>query len=388
MRHPYLSMRYQENNGTALSEVAALAGAYDDLLNFGIGDPDLNNDEGITRAAFADALAGYTHYTDPRGMPELRAEIARYYKEDFGVTVEDSEVFVSASANVAMHLVMEAILNDGDEVIVLAPYFTSYAEQIKLSRGITVECDTLFEEGFQVNAKRLESCVTDRTRAIIVNTPCNPTGNCLSRRSLEEIAAIAKKHDLIVVADDIYTIFSYQEPFLPIMTLDGMRERTITINSFSKNFLMTGWRLGSIVAPDYIIRAISLINESVVYSAPTISQRAGIYALKNRRTICPPIAEEYRRRLNYAAKRINAIPHMRVLTPPGGTFYLFADIRETGLTSMEVCHTLLKEAHVLTIPGIGFGRCGEGFLRFACTLKEEKMKEAFDRMEKVSIFQK
>jgi aspartate/methionine/tyrosine aminotransferase len=287
----------------------------------------------------------------------------------------------------AMYITLEAILNDGDEVVVLAPYFTCYSEQIRLARGVTVECETRFEENFQVNTARLEACITERTRAIIVNTPCNPTGNCLSRESLEEIAAIAKKHDLIVIADDIYTIFSYQETFLPIASLPGMRDRTITISSFSKNFLMTGWRLGYIVAPDYLITAMAGINENIIYSAPTISQWAGVYALQNRHTICPPIAEEYRRRLNYAADRINAIPKMHVLTPPGGTFYLFVDVRDTGLTSVEVSRIILEEAHVLTLPGIGFGCCGEGFLRLACTLGEEKMKEAFDRIEKVSIFQ-
>ena len=327
MLHPYLSERYQNETPTALGEVTELAGKYDDLLNFSIGDPDLNNDESITRAAFADALAGYTHYTAPRGIPELREEIAKYYEEDFGVKVSDEEVFVSTSASMAMHLVLEAILNDGDEVIVLAPYFTCYDEQIRLARGVTVECETRFEEEFQVNPARLEGCITDRTRAIIVNTPCNPTGNCLSQKSMQELAEIAKRHDLIVIADDIYTIFSYQEPFVPMLSLEGMRERTITINSFSKNFLMTGWRLGSIVAPDYIIRAITHINENVIYSAPSVSQRAGLYALRHRHTLCPPVAEEYRRRLNYAANRINAIPKMRVLTPPGGTFYLFVDIR-------------------------------------------------------------
>jgi len=388
MDERFLAKRYQNMVESPLSAVSGKAKSYDDLINFGLGDPDLHTDEGIIRYAFQKALEGHTHYTDPRGMPELRQEIANYYAKDFGITVDDKEIFVTASASAAMHIALEAILNEGEEVIMISPYFSSYHDQIILARGVPVEYDTYFEEGFQVNIERLERCVNEKTRAIIVNTPNNPTGNCLSRKSLEDIASLARKYDLIVVADDIYTIFSYQEEFIPLMSLEGMRERTITINSFSKNFLMTGWRLGNVIAPDYIIHAMRVINDSIVYSAPSVSQCAGIYALQHRHEICPPIAEEYRRRLEYAANRINSIPNMAVIAPPGGTFYLFVDIRKTNLSSQEVCRILLEEAHVLTIPGYGFGRCGEGFLRIACTMGIEKMKEAFDRIEKVSIFQK
>lgn len=386
MNERFLSERYRNHPESPLSAVAEMAARYDDLINFGLGDPDLNTDESIIRYAFEKALEGNTHYTDPRGMPELRQEIAKYYDEDLGVKVSDDEIFVTTSASVAMHIALEAILNDGDEVIVIAPYFTSYKEQIILSRGVVTEFPTYFEEGFQVDASRLEKYVNDKTRAIIVNTPNNPTGNCLSRRSLEQIADIAKRHDLIVLADDIYTIYSFQEEYVPIMSLDGMRERTITINSFSKNFLMTGWRLGCVIAPAYIADTMRRINENIVYSAPSISQCAGIYALRHRHEICPPIAREYRCRLEYAAERINRIPNMQVLSPPGGTFYLFVDIRKTKLSSQRVCDILLEESHVLTIPGYGFGECGEGFLRLACTMGTDKMKEAFDRIEKVSIF--
>jgi len=381
------SERFRASAPPEMSGYAELARSFDDLIDFSIGDPDLRTDEGVIRAAFSDALAGYTHYTDPKGLPELREAIARAYAEDYAIPVSPREVFVATSASHAMFLALEAILNDGDEVIVIAPYFPSYAQQIRLARGVPVECDTAFEDGFQVTAAQLERCVGERTRAIIVNTPCNPTGACLSRESLAQIADFARRHDLIVIADDIYTIYSYGEPFVPIASLEGMRERTVILNSFSKNFLMTGWRLGAVIAPEEVILAVAAINEGVVYSAPSISQRAALYALAHRAELCPPITEEYRRRLGYAADRINAIPRMRVLSPPGGTFYLFVDVRETGLSSAQVCREILEQAHVLTIPGSSFGRCGEGFLRLACTMGIETMGEAFDRIAAMPLFQ-
>ena len=388
MSRALLADRYQGIHAGLFSGYANMASQFDDLINFSIGDPDLACDEGIINAAFADAKAGYTHYTPASGYPELRRAIAESYKEDYDLDFTADEVFICASASHGLLLVLEAILNPGEEVLLIAPYFSSYAGQVKLARGVPVEVDTTFEEGFQVNVERLEAAVTPRTRAIILNTPCNPTGVCLSRENMAALADFAKRHDLIVVADDIYTIFSYGEPFLPIVSLPGMRERTVTLNSFSKNYLMTGWRIGSILAPAPFIDAVREINEGIIYCAPSISQRAALYALRHRSEICPPIAAEYKKRLNYCAERINAIPKMHVLTPPGGTFYLFVDVRETGLSSEEVVMRLLHEAHVLTIPGSGFGKCGEGFLRLACTIDNEKAGEAFDRIAKMPLFQK
>ena len=199
--------------------------------------------------------------------------------------VRDEEVFVCASGCLAMYLVMEAILDDGDEVILQAPYFTPYPQQIELARGVPVEMDSYENEDFQINISRLESLITERTKAVVINSPCNPTGSCLSVPTMEKLASVAEKHDLIIVSDDIYTAFSFQEPFVPFASLPGMKERTVTINSFSKNFTMTGWRVGNIIARDYIIRTIQQINENVVFTAPSISQSAALYAVRHRAEI-------------------------------------------------------------------------------------------------------
>ena len=243
-----------------------------------------------------------------------------------------------------------------------------------------MELATYEEDDFQICIDRLESLITERTKALVINSPSNPTGNCLTVETMEKIAEIAEKHDLIVIADDIYTSFSYRNPFVPFASLPGMRERTITLNSFSKNFTMTGWRVGNIIAPNYIIKTIQQINENVVFTAPSVSQRAAIYALRHRAEIQPAMIEEYRSRMFYAAERINEIPKLSVLYPPKGSFYLFVNIKETGLTSEEAADRILEEAHVLTLPGNAFGSCGEGYLRIACTVDKKTLGEAFDRI--------
>jgi aspartate/methionine/tyrosine aminotransferase len=371
-----------------MGKVDELSKGFDDVINLSLGDPDLITDRIIIDNAFQDARNGHTKYTDFRGDPELRQEISTYYKEEYRMDVKDSEIFVAASGCLAMYLALEAILDDGDEDILQAPFFTPYPQQVELARGIPVELATYEEEDFQIQMERLEGLINERTKALVINTPSNPTGSCLILETMEKIAQIARKYDLILIADDIYTSFSYQHPFVPIAALEGMRERTIIINSFSKNFTMTGWRIGNMIAPDYIIKTIQMINENVVFTAPSISQRAAIHALRNREAIQPPMIEEYRKRMFYAAERINSIPHMSVIYPPRGTFYLFVNVKETGLNSIEASDCILREAHVLTIPGISFGQCGEGYIRLACTVGIDILKEAFDRLEKVSIFKK
>jgi aspartate/methionine/tyrosine aminotransferase len=237
-----------------------------------------------------------------------------------------------------------------------------------------------------VNPEALRKLITPRTKALIVNTPTNPTGVCFSQETLLGIAQIAKEHDLIVIADDIYRLYSFDRPFVPIMSLEGMRERTITINSFSKDYTMTGWRIGNIIAPAYLIGVVQQINENVVFTAPSISQRGALYALRNREAIQPRYYEEYKKRLFYAAGRINGMKNISVL-PPKGTFYLFANIKKTGLPSAEVSERILQEAHVNTLPGDAFGDAGEGYIRFACTCGIEKLKEAFDRIAGMALFQ-
>ena len=383
MKHKFIAKRYWKDQSTAMGQSDVMAKSFDDVIDLSLGDPDLTTDIRIINAAFEDTKAGHTKYTDFRGDPELRQEICRFYKEEYNMDVADEEVFVAASGCLAMYLVLEAIVDDGDEVILQAPFFTPYPQQVELARGIPVELPTYEEEDFQINMERLESLITERTKALVINSPSNPTGNCLTVETMEKIAEIAEKYDLIVISDDIYTAFSYQNPFVPFASLPGMQERTIIINSFSKNFTMTGWRVGNIIAPDYIIKIVQQINENVVFTAPSMSQRAAIFALQHRDEVQPPMIEEYRKRMFYAAERINEIPKMSVIYPPKGSFYLFINIKEMGMSSVEAADFILQKAHVLMLPGDAFGKCGEGYVRIACTVNIDTLKEAFDRIEKI-----
>lgn len=385
MKNKFVSKRYWKNKSTPMGASDVLAKEFDDVINLSLGDPDLITEAAVIDAAFKDARLGHTKYTDFSGDPELKEEIRKMYAEDYGMELKTEEIFVTASGCLAMYLALEAVLDDGDEVIIHAPYFTPYPQQIELARGIPVILDTYEEEDFQVNTDRLKGLITERTKAIVINTPNNPSGNCFSMETLKKIAAIAEEKDLLIIADDIYGAFSFQEPFIPIATLPGMRERTITINSFSKNFTMTGWRVGNIIAPKYLVETIQTINENVVFTTPSVSQRAAIYAIRSRKEMQPKLVEEYRSRVEYVWQRVCGIPKMSVLQPKG-TFYMFLNIKETGMSSQEVCDCILKEAHVLMLPGNAFGDCGEGYVRVACTVKKELLKEAFDRISRMELF--
>ena len=374
-----LNQRFLVPQSSAMAEVTEMAARYGDVINLSIGDPDIPTPRGIIQQVYEDALAGHTKYTDPRGYPELRQAIRDFYREEYGDQVEDQEVFVTASGVVGMYLAMQVLLDPGDEVIIPDPYFTCYADQVQAAGGVPVFLPTREEEGFAIDLERLESLVTPRTKTVLINTPNNPTGACLSRKQLEQLAEFCMGHDLYVVADDIYTNFTYGEPFFPIRALPGMGERTITVNSFSKNFIMTGFRVGNIIAPAEVVRALKQMNEYVVYSAPALSQRGALWALRERAKLEPPILQQFRERMEYAAKRINQVGWMTVPVPQG-SIYLFPSIRRTGMTSAQVTRRILEEAHVLVLPGDTFGACGEGYLRIACTVENSVMGEAMDRI--------
>lgn len=381
----YISNRYKKMGDSLLAQSSDPTLLYPDLVNFSIGDPDIHTDEIIVKKAFEDALNGHVHYTENIGRLKLRQAIADYYQERFNYKISPDNIMVTTSGLHAMFLAMEASLNDGDEVIIPTPHFSLYAKQVELARGIPVYVETYEEEGFQLSIERLEAKISDRTRAIVLNTPNNPTGACLSRKNLEDIAEVAKKHDLIIFADDIYTIYSYAEDFIPITTLKDMRERTISIGSFSKDYCMTGWRIGFLIANPDLIKVAASINDAIVYSPPAVSQQAALYALEYRQEIQPKLVDQFKERVYYAYERLKKLKNVSVMEPRG-TFYLFPSIKATGLSSMEVTKILLEEAHVLVIPGNAFGETGEGHLRFACTIEIDKMKEGFDRMEKLEIF--
>ena len=357
------------------------AGQYTDLIDLTVGDPDLPTPPQLLEAAFADARKGHTKYTAPAGDPELRQEICNYYQRAYGITLELPEVFVTTAGCIGMTEALLAVINPGDEVIVPDPHFMVYPDQIRLAGGVPVPLPTYGEQGFAIDPARLESLITPKTRALLLNTPNNPTGAVYSKENLQQVAEICIRHDLLAICDDIYTGFTFGgTQFTPMLSLEGMRQRTICINSFSKNFVMTGMRVGNIVAPRRVIEAIDHLNGFMMYTAPSISQRAAIYALRQAEEITPAIAAEFGRRLEYAAGRIEKISGISVHKPQG-SIYLFPSIKESGMSSYQAARALLEKAHVLAMPGPLFGTCGEGFLRIACTKEIPVLQQAFDRIE-------
>lgn len=381
----YISKRYSNKTITPMAESMNHANEYEDLIDLSLGDPDINTDIRIIDRAFEDARNGHTHYTDSLGYLELREKICDYYQEEYSYKLNTKECMITTSGCHAMYLILEAILDDGDEVIIHEPYFTPYKEQVEVARGNPVFLKTYEEDEFKINIDRLKEAITSKTKAIILNTPNNPTGACFDKKTLQDIANICIEKDIVVIADDIYTLFMYEENFIPITTIEKMRERTITIGSFSKDYAMTGWRIGYVLASEYIIQTIRSINENSVFTAPSISQRAALHALDIRDKVQPLIKDEYKKRIYYAYKRIKNIPNMSVIKPKG-SIYLFVNIKKTGLTTKEVVDKILNEEHVLTIAGEAFGESGSGYIRIAVTQSVDVLKEAFDRISMMNIF--
>lgn len=384
MKHRFLAKKYWKSATTAMAEAADTNKNDSSIINLSIGDLDLITNKVIIEQAFLDAKAGHTKYTNPLGDPELIDKLINFYNEDYKVNIKPSEIMMTVGACHGMYLALQAILDEEDEVIVPEPFFTPYSNQITLAKGKIVLLETKEEERFHINVNKLRELINERTKAIVLNFPNNPTGACLNRKELEEIASVIIENDLIVIADEVYDVFSYNEDFFPMMSIEGMKERTITLGSFSKGYAMTGWRIGYAVAPDFIINCIRDINEGICFTAPSISQRAALHALTKRKNVQPEIVKEYKKRMLYAAERINSIPALSV-NEPEGSIYMFINIKRTGLSSQEFSKLLKEKAKVIVIPGNAFGESGEGYVRIACTVGLEKMKEAFDRINALLI---
>lgn len=378
----YVAERFQHCGGGLSLDTEALR-RYSDVIDLSIGDTDFTTDRRVIDAAYADACAGHTHYGDPKGDPELIEAIRRAWKEDFHQEISADEVLVTTSSCMGMSQALMGILNPGDEVIVFGPYFAIYANQIAMAGGRAVEVTTCEADGYCPREEAMRNAIGARTRAMIINTPTNPTGATYDRATLEMLARLAQEYDLLVLADEIYTRYLFDGEFIPMRTLPGMADRTVTLNSFSKNFLMTGWRVGYIIAHPELISVFQYVNDGLTYVAPSVSQRAAIKALELRNEIADEYITQYRSRVYYAADCIEKIPYL-TLFRPRGTFYLFPGIAQTGMGDREFCAFLLEKAHLLVSPGCVFGQAGQGHFRIACTVSQEKLAEAMQRLADLS----
>lgn len=382
MNHLFLNDYYQTPPDNLLNEIANLASASGNLIDLSIGDPDLVTNQTIIQAAFEDTKNGHTHYTAPDGSDEFIEAVSNFYQRHYQLTFDKNQIRGTVGALHGMYLALRVILNPEDEVIIHEPYFSPYKEQVIASGGIPKIIPTFEKDGFELDLVKLEKAVSKKTKALILNTPNNPTGAVFSKKTLEGIAELAKKYNFYILADEVYEAFTFYEDYTPMASLAP--EHTITFSSFSKAFAMTGWRIGYMIAPSYINEAASLLNENITYSAPTPSQRAGIYALNHAEELIPPVVQVFKERLEYISERVKKIEFLS-LHPLKGSMYAFINIKKTGMSSVAFSKKLLDDADVLVIPGIAFGEAGDNYIRIAATQPISLLQEAFDKMEQLSF---
>jgi len=350
-----------------------------DIISLGVGEPDFDTPWHIREASVYALEKGATSYTSNRGLPRLREALASYVARYYGVSYQpELEMLVTVGVSEALDLAVRAVINPGDEVLYHSPCYVSYAPVVLFAGGVPVPVDTPAADGFRLTREALERKVTPRTRLLMLNFPNNPTGATLSREDVEDLAAFAIEHDLVVITDEIYAELTYEGGHHSIASVPGMKERTIFLHGFSKAWAMTGFRLGYACAPPDLTEAMMKIHQYVMLCAPILSQEAAIEALRDPERDIAPMRDEYRRRRNFLVKSLNdlGVPcHL-----PGGAFYVFPEIRSLGLGSKEFALRLLEEEQVAAVPGSAFGTAGEGFLRCAYATGFDEIREAVARI--------
>lgn len=358
-----------------------LAKQYNNVIDFTLGDPDVQTHQAIKDAGCRAIQLGKTRYSQNAGLLELREVITNYYhKQEGHIFNPASEVIVTVGAMEGLYLALLSLLDSGDEVIIPAPYYVNYVQMVKMCHAVPVVVDNPDAEALSFNVEDVEKAITSKTRAIVINTPSNPSGKIISWEKIEHLAQIAKKHDLVVIADEVYKCLIYdQTQFRSIVSIDGMRERTILINSLSKEFCMTGWRIGYVIAPEEVIATMTKLQENIVACAPLPSQYAAIQALSGEENYSQNMVEIFTKRRDVLVEGIHSIPLLKC-TPPDATFYLMVDISATGMKSEEFAIELLKAKQVALVPGITYGLSCDDYVRIAFTLEEDKIREGIKRI--------
>ena len=355
------------------------------VVSLGVGEPDFDTPWHISRAAITSIEDGGTHYTSNLGTIELREAIARYLKRRFGASFDPGrEILATVGVSEAIDLAVRALCSPGDEVIYHEPCFVSYSPTIRLAHAVPVAAETRAEDGFRLEPAALEAKVTPRTKAVLLNFPCNPTGATLSRGDMLEILRIAERHDLVVLADEVYSELNYDapadEPLASFASFPEFRDRVVLLNGFSKSWAMTGYRLGYACGPEDVVGAMMKIHQYGIMSAPTPSQAAGVEAMDHGDPDVVRMREEYRRRRDFLVPALNEMGLGTVM--PKGAFYAFADIRSSGLSDEDFALRLLEEHAVAVVPGSAFGPSGAGYVRLSYATSMEKLRIAVERMAK------
>lgn len=371
----YLSKTTLELKPSGIRKFFDLAASMEGVISLGVGEPDFITPWNIRDQAINALLDGYTSYTANAGLIELREEISNYLQRKFQINYQaEDQIIVTIGASQSLDLALRAIVNPGDEVLIVEPAFVSYASLVSLAGGKPIPISTYSDNGFKVTPEQMEAAITDKTKAILLCSPNNPTGTCLNRDELTKIAEVVKKHDLLVISDEIYAELTYDEEFTSMAAIPNMYERTIVVNGFSKGFAMTGWRLGFLAAPKEFVSQMIKIYQYTTMSAPHMLQKGAIEALRNSSEQVENMRQSYWRRRNLIVQSFNKVGldcHL-----PGGAFYVFPSIKKTGLSSEEFAEQLLQKERVAVVPGNAFGESGEGYVRCSYATSIEQLEEA------------
>jgi aminotransferase len=375
----FISNRVQQIPPSGIRRFFDIAATMENVISLGIGEPDFVTPDTILEAGIASLRAGHTHYTSNHGTIELRSGISKHLQRLYGVEYDPAlELLITVGVSEAMYLALTAILNPGDEVIVPQPCFVSYAAEVSLAGGTPVPIATRVENNFQVTAQEIEAAITRRTKAVLIGYPNNPTGAVLERETLEAIARVAQKHDILIVSDEIYDRLVYGLEHTCVPSLPGMWERTILLGGFSKAYAMTGWRLGFAAAPPEILGAMKKIHQYTIMSAPTTAQDAALVALKHGDEAVEDMRQRYDRRRRLIVDGFNSIGLK--CFEPRGAFYAFPSVRGSGMDDAEFAERLLDEERVAVIPGRAFGIGGAGYVRCSYATAYEKIEQALERV--------
>ena len=349
-----------------------------DVVSLGVGEPDFDTPWHISRAAVTALEDGATHYTSNLGTPELRQAIAAYVQRRFNAKYDwKKEILVTVGVSEAIDLAIRAIMEPGDEILYHEPCFVSYAPTIRMAHGVPVCVETNVKDDFRLTVAALEAKVTPKTKALLLNFPCNPTGATLTHADFKAIAKFVLKHDLLLLADEVYSELSYDGKALSFSSLPELKDNMVLLNGFSKSWAMTGYRLGYACGSHAVVDTMMKIHQYGIMSAPTLSQAAGVEAMNSGDDDVDRMRAEYKRRRDFLVSSLNAMGLKTVL--PKGAFYVFPDIRSTGLSSEEFCLRLLNEHAVACVPGSAFGACGEGFIRMSYATSYEQIEVAVAR---------
>ncbi|QQK77479.1 aminotransferase [Salicibibacter cibarius] len=357
-----------------------LAATMEDCISLGVGEPDFVTPWNVREASMASLEQGYTSYTSNAGMIELRTAISGYMFDRFGVGYDpEEEIIVTVGASEAIDLAIRATIDPGDEVLVATPAFVSYEPLVTMSGAVPVPVPTDASTDFKLTKERLEAAITERSRAIILSFPNNPTGAVMNDVELQAIAEVAEAHDLLVFSDEIYAELSYDTPHTAFSALNRMRDRTVLISGFSKAFAMTGWRLGYVCAPNDITQAMLKIHQYSLMCAPTPAQHGALEALRNGRETVEKMTNSYRARRNYIVHALNEAG--LTCRFPGGSFYAFPSVEATGMDDETFAEQLLIEEKVAVVPGSVFGKGGEGHVRCSYATSMDALQTATARIE-------